>query len=138
MTARKKLEQEAHELKEVIKAAFEELDLKALADADRQMLKKQIDQRVAARKHILKQLWVTPEANLDNRDQANLAILAADVVSYSRLMGCDESGMPARISSTTEQHLFRDHTDGKSRQGPEMSAVWGRTTIPRTSRKRRV
>ena len=60
MTARKKLEQEAHELKEVIKAAFEELDLKALADADRQMLKKQIDQRVAARKHILKQLWVTP------------------------------------------------------------------------------
>jgi frataxin-like iron-binding protein CyaY len=60
MTARKKLEQEAHELKEVIKAAFKELDLKALADADRQMLKKQIDQRVAARKHILKQLWVTP------------------------------------------------------------------------------
>jgi hypothetical protein len=60
MTASKKLEQEAHELKEVIKAAFEELDLKALADADRQMLKKQIDQRVAARKHILKQLWVTP------------------------------------------------------------------------------
>ena len=60
MTTRKKLEQEAHELKEVIKAAFEELDLKALADAERQMLKKQIDQRVAARKHILKQLWVAP------------------------------------------------------------------------------
>ena len=46
MTARKKLEQEAHELREVIKATFEELDSKALADADRQMLKKQIDQRV--------------------------------------------------------------------------------------------
>jgi hypothetical protein len=60
MTARKKLEQEAHELKEVIKATFEELDSKAIADADRQQLKKQIDQRVAARKHILKQLWVTP------------------------------------------------------------------------------
>jgi hypothetical protein len=60
MTARKKLEQEAHELKEVIKATVEELDSKALADADRQQLKKQIDQRVAARKHILKQLWVTP------------------------------------------------------------------------------
>ena len=60
MTARKKLEQEAHELREVIKATFEELNSKALADADRQMLKKQIDHRVAARKHILKQLWVTP------------------------------------------------------------------------------
>jgi hypothetical protein len=60
MTARKKLEKEAHELTEVIKAAFEELDSRTLADADRRQLKKQIDQGVAARKHILKQLWVTP------------------------------------------------------------------------------
>jgi hypothetical protein len=47
-----------------------ELDLKALADADRQMLKKQIDQRVAARKHILKQLWVTPRIEAGQSRQA--------------------------------------------------------------------
>jgi class 3 adenylate cyclase len=38
------------------------------------------------------------------REQRKLAaILAADVVGYSRLMGRDESGTLARISSATEQ-----------------------------------
>jgi hypothetical protein len=61
MTARKKLEQEARQLTEIIKVTCKELDSRTLADADREQLRKQVDLRIAARKHILKQLWVTPK-----------------------------------------------------------------------------
>ena len=47
------------------------------------------------------------------REQRKLAaILAANVVGYSRLMGRDESGTLARFPSATEQrkHLFQDWT----------------------------
>ena len=74
------------------------------------------------------------------REQRKLAaILAADVVGYSRLMGRDESGTLARFRSATEQrkHLFQDRTNAKSRPGPERSAVGGRPDIRRTSRNRR-
>ena len=58
------------------------------------------------------------ESGLVAREQRKLAaILAADVVGYSRLMGRDESGTLARFRSATEQrkHLFQDRTNAKYR-----------------------
>jgi len=62
------------------------------------------------------------------REQRKLAaILAADVVGYSRLMGRKESGTLARFRSTTEQQK------PKSRPGPGGAAVGSRSDIRRTS-----
>jgi class 3 adenylate cyclase len=50
------------------------------------------------------------------REQRKLAaIIAADVVGYSRLMGRDESGTLARL----REPLFRDSQIGISRYAPQ-------------------
>jgi class 3 adenylate cyclase len=74
------------------------------------------------------------------REQRKLAaILAADVVGYSRLMGRDESGTLARFRSATEQrkHLVQDRTNATSRPGSEESAVGGKPDMRQTSQNRR-
>ena len=60
MTARKELELKAHQLTELINATCDALDSKELIDSRRESLRRQIDLRVAARKQVLKWLWVTP------------------------------------------------------------------------------
>jgi class 3 adenylate cyclase len=62
------------------------------------------------------------------REQRKLAaILAADVVGYSRLTGRDEGGTLARFPSATEQrfHLFQDRINAKSRPGSGRVCYWG-------------
>ena len=69
MTARKELKQKAHQLTEMIHATYEALDAIALRDPHREHLRKQVDLRVAARKQVLKLLWVTPpHSGLTDRD----------------------------------------------------------------------
>jgi hypothetical protein len=72
-------------------------------------------------------LQQTGELSLALEQRKPTAILAADVVGYSRLIGRDESGTLARFHSATEQqkHLFQDRTNAKCRPGPEGSAVGG-------------
>src|SRR5262245_17410969 len=64
MTARKELEQKAHQLTELINATHDALDSKELNDSGREGLRKQIGLRVAARKEVLKWLWVTPHMDV--------------------------------------------------------------------------
>jgi hypothetical protein len=74
------------------------------------------------------------------REQRRLAaVLAADVVGYSRLMGCDESGTLARFRSATElrKYLVQDRTNATSRSGSEESAVGGKPDMRQTSQNRR-
>lgn len=57
---RTELEQKAYQLTEMIQATHEALDAIASRDPHReQHLRKQVDLRVAARKQVLKLLWVT-------------------------------------------------------------------------------
>jgi hypothetical protein len=64
MTARKELEQKAHQLTELINATYDALNSKELNDSRRECLRKQVDLRVAARKQVLKWLWVTPHMDV--------------------------------------------------------------------------
>ena len=69
MTVRKELKQKAHQLTEKIHATYESLDAIALRDPRREHLRKQVDLQVAARKQVLKLLWVTPpHSGLTDRD----------------------------------------------------------------------
>ena len=67
MTARKELEQKAHQLTELINATHDALDSKDLPASRREGLRKQIDLRVAARKQVLKWLWVTPHMDVSRQ-----------------------------------------------------------------------
>jgi len=67
MTARKELEQKAHQLTELINDTYDVLDSGELNDSRRQCLRKQVDLRVAARKQVLKWLWVTPNMDLSEQ-----------------------------------------------------------------------
>jgi hypothetical protein len=60
MTARKELEQKAHQLTEMINAAYEALNAKAPGDPHREHLKRQIDLRTAARTQVLNCLRASP------------------------------------------------------------------------------
>ena len=67
MTARKELEQKAHQLTELINATCDVLDSRELNYSRRQCLRKQVDLRVAARKQVLKWLWVTPHMDVSRQ-----------------------------------------------------------------------
>ena len=67
MTARKELEQKAHQLTELINATYDALNSKELNDSRRECLRKQVDLRVAARKQVLKWLWVTPHMDVSRQ-----------------------------------------------------------------------
>jgi hypothetical protein len=64
MTVRTELEQKAHQLTELINAAYDALESAGLNDSRRAGLKKQADMRIAARKQVLKWLWVTPHIDV--------------------------------------------------------------------------
>jgi hypothetical protein len=65
--ARKELEQKAYQLTELINATYDALDSKELNDSRRERLRKQVDLRVAARKQVLKWLWVTPHMDVSRQ-----------------------------------------------------------------------
>jgi class 3 adenylate cyclase len=50
-------------------------------------------------------LYTTGEVPVAREQRKLAAILAADVVSYSRLMGRDESGTLARLRKNRSEHL---------------------------------
>jgi hypothetical protein len=60
MRPRKDLEQEARQLSEVIGATCRMLDSRTLPNAKREHLQREVDLRTAARKALLKRLWVSP------------------------------------------------------------------------------
>ena len=60
MDPKRKLECKAHELSESIQATCRMLDTRSLPDASRRRLRNEVDLRTAARKSILKHLWVSP------------------------------------------------------------------------------
>jgi hypothetical protein len=57
---RKELEQEARQLTEVIRATCGMLDSRTLSSTWRERLQREVDLRIAARKALLKRLWVSP------------------------------------------------------------------------------
>ena len=63
MTPKRKLEREAHQLSESIQATCRMLDSRTLPDASRRRLRNEVDLRTAARKSILKYLWVSPRSS---------------------------------------------------------------------------
>ena len=60
MAPGKDLKQEARQLTEIIKATCQMLDSRTLPNAKREHLQKEVDLRIAARKALLKRLWVSP------------------------------------------------------------------------------
>jgi hypothetical protein len=60
MAPRKGLEQEAQQLTEIIRATCRMLDSKTLSNTKRERLQREVDLRTAARKALLKRLWVSP------------------------------------------------------------------------------
>ena len=60
MRPRKDLEQEAQQLTEVIGATCRMLESRTLPNAKRARLQREVDLRTAARKALLKRLWVSP------------------------------------------------------------------------------
>ena len=60
MAPGKDLEHEARQLTEIIRATWQMLDSRALPNAKREQLQKEVDLRIAARKALLKRLWVIP------------------------------------------------------------------------------
>jgi hypothetical protein len=61
-----KLKREAHELSESIQATCQMLDSRPLT-ARRKRLRREVDLRIAARKSILKHLWVSPRTGVAER-----------------------------------------------------------------------
>ena len=68
MNPKTKLEREAHQLSESIKATCEMLDSRPLTDSSRKRLRSEINLRTAARKSILKHLWVNPRTSITAPD----------------------------------------------------------------------
>jgi hypothetical protein len=60
MALRNDLKQEAQQLNEVIRASCQLLDSRKLPDANRERLQREVDVGTAARKALLKRLWVSP------------------------------------------------------------------------------
>ena len=60
MNSERKLKREAYQLSESIQATCQILDSRSLTDASRKRLRSEVDLRTAARKSILKHLWVSP------------------------------------------------------------------------------
>jgi hypothetical protein len=67
MNPKRKLEREAHQLSESIQATCQMLDSRTLTDANRKRLRSEVDRRTAARKSILKHLWVSPRTGVGER-----------------------------------------------------------------------
>jgi hypothetical protein len=67
MNPNRKLEREAHQLSESIQATCRILDSRTLPDASRKRLRNEVDLRTAARKSILKHLWVSPRTGVAER-----------------------------------------------------------------------
>ena len=60
MAPEEDVEQEARQLTEIIRATCQMLDSRTLPNAEREHLQKEVDLRTAARKALLKRLWVSP------------------------------------------------------------------------------
>ena len=67
MNPNRKLKREAHHLYESIQATCQLLDSRPLTDASRKRLRSEVDLRTAARKSILKRLWVGPRTGVAER-----------------------------------------------------------------------
>jgi hypothetical protein len=67
MNTKRKLERKAYQLSESIQATCQMLDSRALTDARRKHLRNEVDVRTAARKSILKHLWVSPRTGVAER-----------------------------------------------------------------------
>jgi hypothetical protein len=67
MNIERKLKREAYQLSESIQATCQMLDSRTLPDASRKRLRGEVDMRTAARKSILKHLWVSPRTGAAER-----------------------------------------------------------------------
>ena len=67
MNTERKLQRKAYQLSESIQATCQTLESRPLTDARRKRLRSEVDLRTAARKSILKHLWVTPSTGVAER-----------------------------------------------------------------------